>query len=79
MAIQDILKKMFGADREKLVENYDDWGQPVKKKESIDERRLRKHLEREEQKKMRKLLAYYDRKHQAETSPYEAYRKYYRK
>lgn len=79
MAITNILKKLFGTDREKLIENYDDWGQPIQKQETINERRLRKHLEREHKKKISELLQKYDEKHKAETSPYNAHRIYYNK
>lgn len=77
MAIQDTLRKLFAPSREELIEKYDQWGEPIKKRETIDEMRLRKYQEREHRDKVRKLLKKYDEQHIRNTSPFDAYRKKY--
>lgn len=61
MGVKETLAKLFANARE----THDEWGQPIQK-ESIEERLLRKHLEREHKKKVRAALKYYDDKHYKE-------------
>lgn len=74
MAIKDTLKKMFAGARQ----SHDEWGHPIQE-ETMEEKLLRKHLERERKKKVKKLLAYYDKKHYKEMTsikmPYHQIRK----
>lgn len=63
MSIKETLRKMMSNARQ----THDSWGHPIQD-ESMEEKLLRKHMEREHKKKVRKLLAYYDKKHYQEMS-----------
>lgn len=61
MGVREILGKMFVGAKQ----SHDEWGQPIQE-ETMEEKLLRKHMERERKKQVRKTLQYYDRKHYRE-------------
>ena len=56
---------MFGGVSDSATKAFDEYGHPIQK-ESMDEMLLRKHMEREHKKKVRKALKFYQEKHYKE-------------
>lgn len=57
MAMRDILRKMFSNARE----SFDEFGDPLQQ-ETLEDKLLAKHLERERRKRVRKALQHFEKK-----------------